>query len=352
MVEGSMRPAVDIQQPGVLPNFCDVRIIFMLVLTVELLAIVLAMTIPATSTAFWDHLAFVSMLLQWIALINAAVLCAARKLLRGFSAMMEMTAAFILMMLISLLFGVSTLQLNEWAQLGNPDTLLGENFMLRLLLISAVIYAIVLRFIYIQHQWKINLHAQARAEIQALQARIRPHFLFNSMNTIASLIAFKPDAAEKAVEDLSDLFRASLNERNFHTLENELALTRSYLDIEKLRLGERLHIEWSIDEDVKNTEIPTLSLQPLAENAIYHGVEPSPDGGVISISARRSDNRLELTVSNPVSGGRRQHSNGNQMAQQNIRQRLRLAYGKKAGFYINETKQLYSITLEIPLVSL
>ena len=352
MATDSMIAAVSIQKSGVLPNCCDVRVIFMLVLIVELLAIVLTMAIPATTPAFWDHLAFISMLLQWIALINAAVLCTLRKLLRRYSAMVEIAAAFIVMMLVSLLLGLSTLELITWAQMDAPDALLGEHFMLRLLVISAVIYAIVLRFIYIQHQWKMNLRAQARAEIQALQARIRPHFLFNSMNTIASLITFRPEAAEKAIEDLSDLFRASLNEQNFHTLEKELALTRSYLDIEKLRLGERLRIEWSIEENVKNTEIPALSLQPLAENAIYHGIEPSPDGGVISISARRCDNRLQLAVSNPVSVVRRQHSNGNQMAQQNIRQRLWLAYGNRAGFYINETKQLYSITLEIPLVSL
>ena len=345
-------PAADTQISGLLPNFCDVRVIFMLVLIVELLAIVLAMMIPATTAAFWDHLAFISMLLQWIALIDAAVLCTVRGPLRRFSAAGEMLAAFCVMMLVSLLFGLLTLQLNEWVQLENPDTLLGEHFLPRLLVISAVIYAIVLRFFYIQQQWKLNLHAQSRAQIQALQARIRPHFLFNSMNTIASLIAFKPDAAEKAVEDLSDLFRASLNEQNFHTLEDELALTRSYLDIEKLRLGERLRIEWSIDENVKNAEIPTLSLQPLAENAIYHGIEPSPNGGLISISARQSDNRLTLSVSNPVTDASQHSHSGNRMAQQNIRQRLRLAYGEQAGFYINQTKQQYSVTLEIPLVSL
>jgi two-component system sensor histidine kinase AlgZ len=352
MLADTMIPAADAQHPGVLPNFCDVRIIFMLVLIVELIAIVLAMSIPSTTLAFWDNLAFASMLLQWIALVDAAVLCAVRGLLWRSSTTIEMLAAFCVMMLVSLLFGISTLQLIKWAQLGTPDNLMGEHFLLRLMVISAVIYAIVLRFFYIQHQWKLNLHEQSRAQIQALQARIRPHFLFNSMNTIASLIAYKPDAAEKAVEDLSDLFRASLNDQNFHTLEDEIALTRSYLDIEKLRIGDRLRIEWSIDENVKNAEIPTLSLQPLAENAIYHGIEPSPDGGVIAISARRSDNRLILAVCNPVSDVSRHHHIGNQMAQQNIRRRLQLAYGKKGGFYINETKQLYSITMEIPLISL
>jgi two-component system, LytTR family, sensor histidine kinase AlgZ len=351
MMASTMFPAVNSQQSGVLPNFCDVRIIFMLVLITELLAIVLAMIIPTTSAAFWNYLAFISMLLQWIALVIAAVLCAVRRVLSHFSVVAEMLVSFCVMMLASLLFGAITLQFNDWARLGDPDIILGESFLLRLLVISAVIYAIALRFFYIQHQWKQNLRAQSRAEIQALQARIRPHFLFNSMNTIASLIAFKPDSAEKAVEDLSDLFRASLNEKNFHTLEEELALTLSYLDIEKLRLGDRLRIEWVIEQGVNIAQIPTLSLQPLVENAIYHGIEPAHDGGVVSIRARRRDNRLILSVSNPLPDLSRRHHSGNQMAQQNISQRLQLAYGKKAGFYINETKQLYTVTMEIPLVS-
>ena len=215
---------------------------------------------------------------------------------------------------------------------------------------AAAIYAVVLRYFYIQQQWKLNLQAQSRAEIQALKARIRPHFLFNSMNTIASLISFMPDKAEKAIEDLADLFRASLKEQNVHTLETELDITRSYLDIEKLRLGERLQIEWDVDNSLIDEEIPALSLQPLAENAIYHGIEPLPDGGNIRISAQRVDEHLKLEVSNPSSAtAGLTHSSGNKMAQDNIKQRLRLAYGNDARFNINATNRNYTVTLEIPV---
>jgi two-component system sensor histidine kinase AlgZ len=159
-----------------------------------------------------------------------------------------------------------------------------------------------------------------------------------------------PDKAEKAIEDLSDLFRASLKEHNIHTLKDELAITRSYLDIEQLRLGERLHVEWNVDNSLNDEEIPALSLQPLAENAIYHGIEPLPDGGKIVISAQRDGERLRLEVSNPSSEhAGMTHSGGNQMAQDNIRQRLRLAYGKHGRFYINATKRDYTVTLEIPV---
>jgi two-component system sensor histidine kinase AlgZ len=170
------------------------------------------------------------------------------------------------------------------------------------------------------------------------------------MNTIASLISFMPDKAEKAIEDLADLFRASLKEQNIHTLKDEIDITRSYLDIEKLRLGERLHVEWNIDNSLFDAEIPALSLQPLAENAIYHGIEPLPDGGKIRISAQQESDHLRLEVSNPLSDSAGMlQSRGNQMAQDNIKQRLRLAYGNDAGFKINATKQDYTVTLDIPV---
>jgi len=333
---------------GLLPDFCDVRVIFMLILIVELLAIVLAMAIPSTTEVFWDYLAFVSMMMQWIALLNAAVLCISRRILNRLSGPITMAISFLVMMSVTLAFALVMIRLNLWMQLDAETSPLGEHFLLRVLIMGAAIYAVVLRYFYIQQQWKHNLKAQAKAEIQALKARIRPHFLFNSMNTIASLISFMPDKAEKAIEDLADLFRASLNEKNIHTLKNELEITRSYLDIEKLRLGERLHVDWNVDNSLNDEEIPALSLQPLAENAIYHGIEPLPDGGKIGISAQREGEHLKLEVSNPASEASSTHT-GNQMAQDNIKQRLRLAYGNDARFYINATNRDYTVTLEIPV---
>ncbi len=333
-----------------LPNFCDVRVIFMMILVLELLALVLAVAIPSTQTEFWNYLAFISMMLQWLGLINAALLCNARKWLNQMPQRGSIIMSFSLMMLVSLVFGVVLLELNRWMALDAETSPLGEHFMPRIMVLSAAIYALVLRFFYIQQQWKLNLHAHSVAEIQALRARIRPHFLFNSMNTIASLISFMPEKAEKAVVDLSDLFRASLREQNTNSLADELDLTRSYIDIETLRLGDRLTVQWEIDDSLKDIEIPALSLQPLAENAIYHGIEPLTGGGCIKISAHREKRFLLMSVSNPLApateGGRHK---GNQMAQQNIRRRLKLAYGDDAEFVTNETKTDYTVTLKIPL---
>ena len=170
------------------------------------------------------------------------------------------------------------------------------------------------------------------------------------MNTIASLVAISPEKAETAIEDLSDLFRASLSERNMNTLEDEIALTESYLNIERLRLGDRLQIQWNIDERLSQHPVPALSLQPLAENAVYHGIEPLTEGGKIAISALKQEEHLLICIRNPLGKvSPDQYRKGNQMAQNNIRQRMALVYGSTAEFITNDTKDSYTVSLKIPL---
>ncbi len=334
-----------------LPNFCDVANLFIVVLLTEVLAIIFAMASSSSSEQFWDYLALSSLLMLWIALLNAAILCWLRGWLHSRKQSHCLLISFSLMMLVSLLVAIlaslaSTLLYFEYDD-NHFDTL----FFIRVMTISAVIYFLMLRYFYIQQQWRINLAIQSRAEIQALRARIRPHFLFNSMNTIASLIAVSPEAAETAIENLSDLFRANLGEQNMNRLGDEIELTKSYLAIETLRLGERLQIEWQIDQNLLDIEVPSLCIQPLAENAVYHGIEPIAEGGKILISALQIDNRLKLSVSNPLVPENQALTSkkGNQMAQDNIRQRLKLVYGNKGDFTINDTKENYTVSLLIPL---
>jgi len=343
-----------IKDRGFLPNFCDVTVVFMLCLLVELFAIVLAIA-PADASGFWDRLALISLFAQWIALVNAAFLCVFRKWLNQLSIALNATISFTIMMSVSLFFSLAVIYFGHSIGLytfASNDWLI--YFLFRNLAISAVIYAVVLRYLYIQHQWIINTQAQSHAQIQALKARIRPHFLFNSMNTIACLISIDAKKAEKAVEDLSDLFRASLREKTSHSLADEIALTRSYVDIEYLRLGDRLHVEWIDENSPKNMEIPTLCLQPIVENAIYHGIEPIPEGGIIKIKTHIENNLLCLSVSNPISahGGGMTNKKSNHMAQDNIRKRLALTYGDAAAFEINEQQGIYTVSLRIPLKQL
>jgi two-component system sensor histidine kinase AlgZ len=201
--------------------------------------------------------------------------------------------------------------------------------------------------IYLQHQQKIHIQAHANARIQALHARIRPHFLFNSMNTIAALIRTDPDHAEEAVEDLSDLFRASLGQNSqLISLSEEVQIARRYLHIEQLRLGDRLRVEWHLDELPDNALLPVLTLQPLLENAIFHGIEMIAEGGEIQLHGSRQGKMLSIVISNPcLPPEQSQRSGGNQMAMDNIHERLQIAFGGHAGLKIQ--RQQRSCQLEI-----
>jgi len=202
-----------------------------------------------------------------------------------------------------------------------------ERFNIGEAVVSALIFAgLLLRYLHLDRQIKLLHRVADASRIQELQARIRPHFLFNSMNIIASLIATDPSKAEQVVVDLADLFRRVLDDA--HTLvplREELALCRSYLALEKLRLGKRLQTEWEIG-DYGDVQIPSLTLQPVLENAVYHGIQLLPEGGLIKISVKRVNNRLILTVGNPRSL-RMQHNKGSKMAIDNVQKRLVAHFG-------------------------
>jgi two-component system sensor histidine kinase AlgZ len=205
------------------------------------------------------------------------------------------------------------------------------------MLIAAILAGITLRYLYLQQQLRNQQQVELQARIQALQSRIRPHFLFNSMNSIASLIASAPETAERVVEDLSELFRASLAEPAMIPIARELTLCRHYLDIEKLRLGERLDIDWQVEALHQRIEIPSLLLQPLLENAVFHGIEPLPKGGRITIQVSLKAQQVAIKISNPVPFAMQHQKNtsgsrNNRMARDNIRHRLLAHYGNRARF--------------------
>lgn len=222
-------------------------------------------------------------------------------------------------------------------------------FLIRNCLISAILSAVILRYFYVQHQWKSNIQTEARSRIQALQARIKPHFLFNSMNTIASLTVSDPHKAEKAVLDLADLFRVSLAQQDKIPLNDELNFIRGYINIEELRLGERLNVAFNIQAGLNlTTPVPALIIQPLVENAIYHGIEPFTAGGTIIIDISSDAQGLIVRITNPIPQERDPKRSGNKMAQDNIRQRLQLAYGGQAKMDIYESGEDYTASFNIP----
>jgi two-component system sensor histidine kinase AlgZ len=178
----------------------------------------------------------------------------------------------------------------------------------------------------------------ARAELAALQARINPHFFFNTLNTISSLLEEDPEAAEEVVQKLADLFRYTLKASDVDSvsLDDELRFIEGYLSIEQARFGPRLRVVWDVDPDVRSVAIPGLLLQPLVENAVGHGLARVPEGGTVRISARRADGRLDIAVEDDGAGPgpdpRTLFREGHGL--DNVHQRLRTRYASRAALRI------------------
>ena len=190
--------------------------------------------------------------------------------------------------------------------------------------------------------------AQAEARLAALNARIRPHFLFNTLNAVLSLIRARPQQAEAALESLSDLFRAAMRDPGeMISLADEIALGKQYFELERLRLGERLAVNWQIGAVSMDLPIPPLMLQPLLENAVYHGIEPLPEGGTVSVSITRRGDELRIAITNP-NAGQSQHAAGNHIAVANIRERLALYYDLEARLEIEVGEQFYEVRIFLP----
>ncbi|MDH3220520.1 MAG: histidine kinase [Gammaproteobacteria bacterium] len=330
-----------------LPDFCDADVFLRLLLVIELIAIVFALVSFGEGILF-VHIALISVAMLWVGLTTAALLCLVTR--RGWLGDHVRTTiiAVVITLLMTLL--VSFLSLGLGSMLNFGPTARDVGFTLtRNLSIAVILIGMALRYFYLHYESDLRLKVQAQARLQALQARIRPHFLFNSMNTIASLTHDQPDLAEQAIENLSDLFRASLSAESSISLKQELELTRSYIDLEALRLGDRLEVRWRLPPQEPGVNLPALTLQPLVENAIYHGVEPIPSGGTIELSIDEFDDNIVFTISNPLPAHQQQnHRQGNRMALDNIRERLALAYGGAASMELSESDSRYTVKLTIP----
>jgi two-component system sensor histidine kinase AlgZ len=341
-----------------LPDFCSTRIVFLIVLIAELVALVL--TLAGTSDLdFWSVLARTSFFLLWIGLGSAVVLCLLRSSLARLPVTRASAMALLLILATTLLVCELAFRLGE--AFAPPGTELGAlfpsdhgPFLVRCGFISLIIGALVLRYFYVTHEWRRNVEMEARSRIHALQARIRPHFLFNSMNTIAALTRSNPRQAEEAVEDLADLFRANLSEARAQIpLKEELEVARIYQRIEELRLGKRLKVEWRVNEVPMRALVPSLLIQPLLENAIYHGIERLAEGGTVVVAGERNGNSLKLSVANPVptdsQAGERSRE-GNRIAIANITQRLELAFPGESGIETTQSEGQYVVTLTFPCI--
>ena len=208
--------------------------------------------------------------------------------------------------------------------------------------------AAALLLLYFELRARAFFPAQAEARLAALNARIRPHFLFNTLNAVLSLVRSQPQRAEAALEALADFFRAALRDPGQRvSLADEIALGQQYLELEQLRLGERLRVDWQVDAAATALTMPPLILQPLLENAVHHGIEPSPEGGCIRVAIARRGEQLLITVVNPRTPGATDPS-GHQMALANIRERLALYYDLEARLEIEAGETAYQVRIMLP----
>lgn len=344
-----------------MPNLCNPQSVLLLVLVAELIAVLLTLNAAFLPLFSWDLLALYSFQIQWISLISALLICRMRPWLRTWTPVQAGLVSYGIVLLTTLVMSIlgqillqafatgmfirgQTFHLNGW-QLFNT------------LVTSAILSGITLRYLYLQQQLRNQQQAELHARIQALQSRIRPHFLFNSMNSIASLISSDPELAERVIEDLAELFRASLAEPTLIPLEREVTLCRRYLEIEQLRLGNRLTVEWQIQLQSDDIKIPSLMLQPLIENAIFHGIEPMPKGGTVTIKISQAKNQLMIAISNPYPLLKKtspqiqtpSQDRHNRMALDNIRHRLQVHYGNAARLSSSEEHGVFTTYIFCPL---
>jgi two-component system sensor histidine kinase AlgZ len=330
-----------------LPDFCSLPTLFALLVVSTITACL--MWLAPGGTLQVRSLSVGVLYTAWLSVLLTVVLCKARPVMQRLPGMWPYAGIWgVLMGMV----GVTSVTL-AWIDhnIGSGLTPVSTaRFVRDTLLATGLLGAALLRYFYVVAQWQTRVEATAQAQVAALQARIRPHFLFNSMNAVAALIRVDPDAAERTVENLAELFRAALGSDGASpgTLGEEWRLVDQYLEIETLRLGARLRVERDIDVP-EALPMPRLLLQPLVENAIRHGIQPSREGGVLRLGGRRVDGGVALTVDNPLADTPATPGTGHGL--RSVRERVRLHFGERATVKAETRDGRFVVSLFLPEVA-
>ena len=270
-----------------LPNLCRLPVLLATTVLLELLLIAYVLSLSVVVEFDWARFARMSLYLQIVALSAMGLLCQSRQFINRLSR--GIATALVLILVCGVVVAANLI----WQLLlGTNVSALDWRWLLRDCLIAIVLGLIALRYVYLQQRWIIEQQVTERARFEALQARIQPHFLFNTLNSIAALIAVSPDKAEAAIQDLSLLLRKQINgDRDRHTWLQEREICEAYLGIETLRYGDRLGVEWQVDSVPDDMALPPLLLQPLLENAIRHGIAKMKESGWIRVYGERLEAR-------------------------------------------------------------
>jgi two-component system sensor histidine kinase AlgZ len=330
------------------PSFCDWRMALGVMTVTQLSVLLIGLGRSQGITLQW--LSVASAYAQSLALSCTVVLCISQPWLKRLSIRDAWVSCWLLAVITT--FGVSYACAVIGTVLGfGPGQAQLPAFMFTSLVAVAMVFMALLRYLFIRSQWQTEILAQADARVEALQARIRPHFLFNSLNTIASLIVDEPTNAERATEDLAELFRGSLRRADtMIPLSEELSLGRRFLAMEQRRLGDRLEVDWEVDELPAQALVLPLVLQPLLENAVLHGVQQSEQGGSVRVYGRGEAENIVITISNtlPPEQATGLSTSGNGMALINIRSRLELAFEDRASLITKQSGDQFFAVLTLP----
>jgi len=313
----------------------------MLVLLTEMFCIVV--TLIKYEGAFFTHLGSISLYFQWCALLSCGLLCLLRQRLNSWKGVRPLIGAFFCCFLPFLIIELGA----QWIFAEYQTEFKAAQFISRSIAVL-IIVMLILRLFALISLLELRNKAEVNHRILALQSRIRPHFLFNSLNTISELTHISPRKAEDAINSLALLFRASLeNERKFHSLDNEISLCKGYTQLEHWRLGNKLKIEWvDLVNDAQKVETPKLILQPLIENAIVHGVQASGEIN-LRIDIRGTDSHVSFMITN-IRGEGGSKVSGHGIAIENIKERLFVLYDDQQVFRIKETLEEYSVLIRFP----
>ena len=350
----ALRPSAtnaEARDGGLLPNFCHGTVIVSVALIAEMLAFVITLVTRRISLTLLEDLLLISMFVQWIALTSVAALCAARAHLNRLPKLRALGMAYALLLVITVLVSEAAIWL-LWAA-GRITTLTPEwrgYFHVQNFSVSIIVNALALRYLLGQHELKQRTLSEARARLQALQSRIRPHFVFNSLNIIASLTRTAPTRAEAAVEDMADLFRMMLSEdENLVPVKKEVDVAKKYLALETLRLDNRLNVEWDIGTFPRRAVMPVLTLQPLLENAIRDGIEALPSGGTVGIRLWEDNDKIHIRVTNPYPSTKvKSTSAAHEHSLANMRSRLQSHYGEAATLVAHGENGEFTVTVTLP----
>lgn len=341
-------------ETSLIPEFCRGPALITSAYVMELIAVILTLATSTGRANALHQLLVLSLYLQWLGLCGAAVLCVARRFLWSARAGVLFFACWSVLVLVTFAVSLIGWLLDQRLGLGMIG---GEaaSWVLRNVCICALVSLLLLRYLWERHQWQEESRAEAEARYLALQARIRPHFLFNALNSLAELIGSKPDVAEEMVVDLADLFRVSLDSRQkLIPLREEIEIVKGYLRIEEIRLGDKLLVNWEIADNALNAQLPRLTVQPLVENGVLHGVSRLRARGMLHVIARREGEFLVIDVENPIPPEEAPKRAGTGTAINNIAQRIKLIYGDKAKLILGEDSDefgpLFRARLRLPYV--